>query len=138
MVEKRRSHLIAVLQALLVTFLWSTSFVLIKIGLGELPPFLFAGLRYVLAFLCLLPFALRPVNRDLIRSLSTHDWRRLIVLGLLFLKYISDSFEARREELKAELEADGISGKQLESKILHRRTNVQYALCSKRACCVVW
>ena len=84
MAEKRRSHLIAVLQALLVTFLWSTSFVLIKIGLGDLPPFLFAGLRYVLAFLCLLPFALRPVNRNLIRSLSTHDWRRLIVLGLLF------------------------------------------------------
>ena len=37
-----------------------------------------------------------------------------VVLGLIFLKYISDSFEARREELKAELEADGISGKQLE------------------------
>jgi drug/metabolite transporter (DMT)-like permease len=82
--EKRRSHLIAVLQALLVTFLWSTSFVLIKIGLGELPPFSFAGLRYILAFLCLVPFALRPVNRNLIRGLSTHDWRRLIVLGLLF------------------------------------------------------
>lgn len=38
-----------------------------------------------------------------------------IVLGLLFLKYISDSFAARREELKTELEADGISGEQLES-----------------------
>lgn len=84
MAEKRRSHWIAVLQALLVTFLWSTSFILIKIGLGELPPFLFAGLRYILAFLCLLPFTLRPVNRNLIRGLSTHDWRRLIVLGLLF------------------------------------------------------
>ena len=32
-----------------------------------------------------------------------------VVLGLLFLKYISDSFEARRGELKGELEADGIS-----------------------------
>lgn len=38
-----------------------------------------------------------------------------VVLGLLFLKYISDSFEARRAELKTELEADGIKGKQLES-----------------------
>ena len=37
-----------------------------------------------------------------------------VVLGLLFLKYISDSFEARRDELKAELEADGITGKQLD------------------------
>src|SRR5215212_7830167 len=37
-----------------------------------------------------------------------------VVLGLLFLKYISDSFESRREQLKAELEKDGIRGEQLE------------------------
>ena len=37
-----------------------------------------------------------------------------VVLGLLFMKYISDSFEARRDELRGELEADGISGEQLE------------------------
>ena len=38
-----------------------------------------------------------------------------VVLGLLFLKYISDSFEARRDELRDELEAEGIGGTQLES-----------------------
>ncbi len=43
-----------------------------------------------------------------------------VVLGLLFLKYISDSFEARREELKVELEADGITGPQLESLLENR------------------
>lgn len=37
-----------------------------------------------------------------------------VVLGLLFLKYISDSFQSRRDELKAELTKDGIKGKQLE------------------------
>lgn len=37
-----------------------------------------------------------------------------VVLGLLFLKYISDAFEARRDELNAELVADGITGVQLE------------------------
>ena len=37
-----------------------------------------------------------------------------VVLGLLFLKYISDSFEARRDELRGELEAEGIGGAQLE------------------------
>lgn len=37
-----------------------------------------------------------------------------VVLGLLFLKYISDSFETRRDALKKELEKDGIKGKQLE------------------------
>ena len=37
-----------------------------------------------------------------------------VVLGLLFLKYISDSFEARRDELKGELDDEGIGGAQLE------------------------
>lgn len=43
-----------------------------------------------------------------------------VVLGLLFLKYISDSFAARREELKAELEADGITGDQCEALLENR------------------
>jgi len=37
-----------------------------------------------------------------------------VVLGLLFLKYISDAFEARRDELKDELAADGITGEHAE------------------------
>ena len=43
-----------------------------------------------------------------------------VVLGLLFLKYISDSFETRRDELKAELQADGIRDPQLESLLENR------------------
>src|SRR3546814_942139 len=43
-----------------------------------------------------------------------------VVLGLLFLKYISASFEARRDELKVELAADGIAGPQLESLLENR------------------
>lgn len=38
-----------------------------------------------------------------------------VVLGLLFLKYISDAFDVRREELRKELEAEDIDGAQLES-----------------------
>ncbi len=38
-----------------------------------------------------------------------------VVLGLLFLKYISDAFESRRDQLQAELAKDGIKGKQLDS-----------------------
>jgi type I restriction enzyme M protein len=37
-----------------------------------------------------------------------------VVLGLLFLKYVSDAFESRREALRAELEAQKIAGKQLD------------------------
>jgi drug/metabolite transporter (DMT)-like permease len=78
------SHLVAVLQALFVTFLWSTSWVLIKIGLKDIPALTFAGLRYSLAFLCLLPFLLRPASLAAMRGLSGRAWARLIVLGLLF------------------------------------------------------
>jgi drug/metabolite transporter (DMT)-like permease len=82
--KNRFSHLGAVLQALLVTFLWSTSFVLVKIGLQDIPALTFAGLRYSLAFLCLLPFVLRPAGLISLRGLSGQRWARLIVLGLLF------------------------------------------------------
>ena len=37
-----------------------------------------------------------------------------VVLGLLFLKYVSDAFESRREALKIELEQDGIAADQIE------------------------
>jgi len=43
-----------------------------------------------------------------------------VVLGLLFLKYISDSFESRRADLTAELEREGIKGKQLASLLENR------------------
>ena len=46
-------------------------------------------------------------------QVDAHDYKH-VVLGLLFLKYISDSFEARRDELRGELEAEGIGGAQLE------------------------
>jgi drug/metabolite transporter (DMT)-like permease len=80
------SHrLVAVAQALLVTFLWSTSWVLIKIGLQDLPALTFAGLRYTLAFICLLPIALQPKNRIHFLKLSRQDWIGLLVLGVLFI-----------------------------------------------------
>src|SRR5207302_6000460 len=37
-----------------------------------------------------------------------------VVLGLLFLKYISDSFDSHREKIKQQLEGEGHKGKQLE------------------------
>lgn len=57
---------------------------MIKLGLVEIPALTFAGLRYSLAFLCLLPFALRPAQRAAIRRLTRREWALLILLGLLF------------------------------------------------------
>jgi drug/metabolite transporter (DMT)-like permease len=81
---KRSPQISAILQALLVTFLWSTSWVLIKIGLADIPALTFAGLRYCLASLCLLPFVLRPEQRRALSALSRRQWFWLVVLGLLF------------------------------------------------------
>ena len=74
----------AVLQALFVTFLWSTSWVFIKFGLDDIPPLTFAGLRYFLAFLALIPFTLRSDAATPLRRLSGRDWLGLIGLGLLY------------------------------------------------------
>lgn len=77
-------HAVAAGQALVVTFLWSTSWVLIKIGLDdlELEPITFAGLRYALAAAILLPFAWPRA-----RAAGLHADRRLlgavVLLGLL-------------------------------------------------------
>jgi len=81
---KLSPHLQAVLLALLVTLLWSTSWVIIKLGLKDIPALTFAGLRYSLAFVCLLPFALRSQPREQLSRLSSADWLRIVVLGILY------------------------------------------------------
>lgn len=77
------SHWKAVLQALFVVFLWGTSWVFVKIGLHDIPPVTFAGLRYFLAFLCLLVVLLLKDARTELQELTRAEWRRFIVLGIL-------------------------------------------------------
>jgi len=79
-----KPHRRAVLQALFVTFLWSTSWVLIKLGLGEIPALVFAGLRYSLAALCLLALLILRGQAGALRRLSRRDWLQLAALGLVF------------------------------------------------------
>jgi drug/metabolite transporter (DMT)-like permease len=61
--------------------------VIIKIGLTEIPPLTFAGLRYTIAFICLLPFAFTKTNSLVIKNLEKKDWWELILLGLLFYAF---------------------------------------------------
>ncbi len=82
--KKPSAHTTAVLQALFVTFLWSTSWVLIKFGLQDIPALTFAGLRYFLAFLVLLPFFFRSGQARAARHITRRDLGLLILLGLLF------------------------------------------------------
>ncbi len=73
----------AILLAMLVTFIWSTSWILIKIGLKEIPALTFAGLRYSIAFLCLIPFVLGKTTRKEIIGLQRSDWLKLAFLGVV-------------------------------------------------------
>ncbi len=84
MLQNRFPRLCAILQALFVTFLWSTSWVLIKIGLQDIPALTFAGLRYILAFFCLLPLLLRSSSLVSLRRLNRRRWLELVALGFLF------------------------------------------------------
>lgn len=77
-------HQRAVLQALFVSFLWSTSWIFIKIGLDDIPALTFAGLRYALAAVCLLVLAAQSGQLTILRTLGPSDRRQLVVLGLLF------------------------------------------------------
>lgn len=86
--NSKPNHLISILKALLVTFLWSTSFIIIKLGLYEIPPLTFAGLRYSLAFLLFLPFVfIKKKYLSEIKGLSPAQWKKLIFLGIVFYTF---------------------------------------------------
>ena len=83
----RRSHVRALSTAMLVTVLWSSSWVLIRIGFDDeaLPPITFAGMRYTLAAVVLLAWvASRPRTRSQLVALDVRTLRRLAVLGVVY------------------------------------------------------
>lgn len=67
------------LEALLVTFLWSSSYVLTKIGLQDTSPLLLVVLRYVVASLVLAPFALA---RGAFAGLDRGSYVKMALLGV--------------------------------------------------------
>ncbi len=72
---------------MLVTFLWSTSFIIIKWGLIEIPPITYAGLRYIIAFLCFIPFVAKRKYFNEIKNLKPVQWRKLLLLGFVFYTF---------------------------------------------------
>jgi drug/metabolite transporter (DMT)-like permease len=70
----------AILEALLVTFLWSSSYILTKIGLENIQPLTLVGLRYLVASLVLIPIALK---REEHKKITPDSWWKLGVLGFL-------------------------------------------------------
>lgn len=84
MLQSLSSQTKAVWLALVVTLLWSSSWVLVKFGLASIPALTFAGLRYTLAFVILLPFLILPRYREELRGLTRRDWTLLALLGVVF------------------------------------------------------
>ncbi|MGH8951096.1 MAG: DMT family transporter [Acidimicrobiia bacterium] len=83
-----REHTGAILTALFVTVLWSSSWILIRWGLDDegLRPLTFAGMRYLLASLLLIGLVLvTPRTRVMIAGMGRAKWGQLILLGLVFM-----------------------------------------------------
>ncbi|MCW4035654.1 MAG: DMT family transporter [Candidatus Bathyarchaeota archaeon] len=75
-----RDRLIGLLEACLVTFLWSSSYVLVKIGLTQLTPLTLVSLRYVVASVFLVPFALSRGEAPILADRKTI--LKMVFLGL--------------------------------------------------------
>jgi drug/metabolite transporter (DMT)-like permease len=77
----------ATVAALSVTVLWSSSWVIMRVGMDDedLPPLTFAGLRYTAAVVVLGVVTLaRPGTRSELRALTAPMLCRLAVLGVVF------------------------------------------------------
>ena len=76
----RQSKWRAIAQALLVTLIWSSTFVIVRIGLDSLGPLTIAGLRYFLGFVILSPLLLFRKARSV--KISKNLWLRLTLIGI--------------------------------------------------------
>ena len=72
----------ALVAYLVVCVFWGSTYLAIRVGVGVLPPFLFAGIRFFVAGIILLGIA-RALGDPLPRS--ARDWRTLAIVGLFLL-----------------------------------------------------
>jgi len=72
----------ALVAYLLVCVVWGSTYLAIRVGVGVLPPFLFAGLRFVIAGLLVLAVALALGDTLPRRAV---DWRTQAIVGVLLL-----------------------------------------------------
>ncbi|MHA2166092.1 MAG: DMT family transporter [Candidatus Hodarchaeales archaeon] len=81
-----REYLRYLLQAVFVTVLWSSSWVIIKFGLEDLTPLYFAGFRYLVGSITLMMLLIANSDyRISIKSQSKKSFAYLSVYGVLFI-----------------------------------------------------
>jgi hypothetical protein len=68
--KSKPSYPLAILEAVFVNIIWTSSFIFVKLLLKNLGPLTIGGLRYFIGFLVLLPFMLRKGRLD---ALPTQD-----------------------------------------------------------------
>jgi len=79
------SRIKAILLAVLVVIIWSTSWILIKVGMDDIPALTLNGLRYTIAFILMLPFLFLSKIRTHLHQMMRKDWKDLFILGIIFI-----------------------------------------------------
>ena len=86
---REQKNFVAILQALFVTFLWSSSYIFIRLGLkSQIPPIFFVGSRYLVGSLILLVIWLirdvktRQNYRKRLVVISRHQLLALLIMSL--------------------------------------------------------
>jgi len=74
------TRLLAIAEGLLVSAIWASSPVIVKMGLAHMEPLTLAGMRYFAAFLVLLPLMVR--RGGLKSNPAPGYWTRLFLMGL--------------------------------------------------------
>lgn len=77
--EQRPSRVQALVEAFAAISIWASSFLFVKMGLAYMGPLFISGVRYLLAFLLLLPLLLADPSW---RRLGRREWGYLIAIGL--------------------------------------------------------
>lgn len=70
----------AIAESVLVTLIWSSTFVIVKFGLETLGPLTIAGLRYFLGFVFLSPLLL--IRKTPMGDINNNLWLRLTLIGI--------------------------------------------------------
>ncbi|MHA1136045.1 MAG: DMT family transporter [Candidatus Thorarchaeota archaeon] len=84
--DSRRTRIIAIIQALFVTTLWSSSFIIVKFGLDEIPPLTYAAFRYMFGSLILVALILGQKKiRSELGNRSRRWWLSLFFYGFIFI-----------------------------------------------------
>ena len=76
---KKPSYPLAIAEAVIVSLIWSSSFIIVKIIIADLGPLTISGLRYLIGALILFPFMLREKETT---PITGKVWGLLLMLGL--------------------------------------------------------